>query len=667
MSGLILHQKFVRLLIAGLLGAMAFSYFFISNHYYAPKLIRIEGIQRHDSVSPHLIIEWNGGKGFQSYLKQQISIDTCADGEVGAGSCPFATSYELPFQFIKRFRLVGSSGVQISKVLLESAGQSEELFAGTPTNNEPIRTDIVQHNPLTYNLMLFTGQLIGALLVSLLVYLMWPVCTYEGRQIAVHWFLKKQGYVFCLMLLVSFGVHLLWVIGYWPAQMTNDSWATVSDVAALRLNDWHPYVYTLYVLVLFQFFPSVATVAIFQMFVTTLIFSYIFYYCLRRGVSGLWIAVFFMLFVFSIPIGLMSAIIWKDVPFSLGVLLISVISYHVHLERMRTGRRLQISGWIGLVLAVAILFACHMRHNGIIYYGIVPVLLVWGLAWRDLLRLSIFMISMFVIVCVVVPRVAEIKKTSGSPYHEVRTALSIMTHYNFYSENREDDYKRMERYLGLSWQEIKSLYPHDWFAINDRGVAQHQYKPDLGYSADSFNKEFLMRLIVTNLPIFFSARVFDFLHSISIDSSHSDVRNGYFQNPCQLTGSNLWPPGNMVFNHALSATRPMPPVSNFVEKVDKYARTYGGLFSPQVLVWNLSLPLVVFCVIVAIERIYGPIVVFLMPHLAGALGVFMLGAGESWRYFYYLYLAWIVVIPLYILQLRCLVSESKGEANVGSA
>jgi hypothetical protein len=291
-----------------------------------------------------------------------------------------------------------------------------------------------------------------------------------------------------------------------------------------------------------------------------------------------------------------------------------------------------------------------MRHNGLVFYGLLPLLFLGSVRWRDWLGLCGLLLASYLSLNLLIPRVADIQMTKGSAYHEVRTALAIMTHPNFYSEDRVQDYQRMSRYLGMEWQEVADVFASNWYYINDKGVAQHQYKPDIGYTSDGFNKAFLGRLVIQNIPIFLSSRTFGFFHSMALDSPHSDARNGFYYNPMQLTGSNLGPPGNMVFNHSLRAKRPWSWLSQQIQAVEAWGKRYNGFWSPQVLVWNLLLPLMLFLAVFLLERLWSPVVLFILPSTVVAGVMFVVGAGESWRYLYCLYLSALPLIPLYCAQ-----------------
>lgn len=97
-----------------------------------------------------------------------------------------------------------------------------------------------------------------------------------------HIFLHEKRWMFWALFLVSMGMFLLWLIGQWPGYMTPDSFSTWLQVKTLTFGNLHPIIYSLCVLALMQFFQSPAVVAVFQILITAVLGSYIFYFSLKK-------------------------------------------------------------------------------------------------------------------------------------------------------------------------------------------------------------------------------------------------------------------------------------------------------------------------------------------------------------------------------------------------
>jgi hypothetical protein len=116
----------------------------------------------------------------------------------------------------------------------------------------------------------------------------------------------------------------------------------------------------------------VAVVPLFQILATAALGSAIFTTIHRRGVPLLLLMPWYAFFVLSVPIGLYTISLWKDIPFALLVLLWAFyLAQRVYLgkepvDRARSGREL---GWYLLALAGIGLF----RYNGLVYLFFIPL------------------------------------------------------------------------------------------------------------------------------------------------------------------------------------------------------------------------------------------------------------------------------------------------------
>ncbi len=104
----------------------------------------------------------------------------------------------------------------------------------------------------------------------------------------------------------------------------------------------------------------------------------------------------------------------------------------------------------------------------------------------------------------------------------------------------------------------------------------------------------------------------------------------------------------MKYGVSIRAVAKWPALTALADKLNNWCRQYNGLRSPSVLVWNLVVFYGLFLLVIFFERGLSAISLYTLPSLAASAGVFLLGAGESWRYFYYVYLTGIFVIPLWL-------------------
>ena len=221
---------------------------------------------------------------------------------------------------------------------------------------------------------------------------------YAGRFHGIRdLFINDRRYLFWGMLIGSMGVFSFWHLSFWPAITSNDSleiWRAAL-IPGIYLGD-HPPLNVLFYLYLSQFWNNVAVVPIVQNFLTSLLIAYIYFSLYRRGLLLPLLLTLYLLTVLSIPIGLYTVILWKDVPFALLVVLLG-FKLALYCRRSRNGQRsLSKSEWAGLICLTLIL--AGLRHNGVLYVFIVPFLiLMFGIVR---IRPVVVVVSFLVIVLV---------------------------------------------------------------------------------------------------------------------------------------------------------------------------------------------------------------------------------------------------------------------------
>ena len=637
MSRCIVLWLVVFCLVAGYLAS--------TNKFYHEAELRIAG----RSAAPVAIdLIYDLGSGFLPFQKDTVNAVPEEISKI------FQARVTLPYVPVKSVRILLPAGVATDESL------SFEFFSGGgATKLSPARTpesaawgiDLQSIRVSEFSWMLLLLQLLFALIITGAAFLVSRIPALLGvdswAEALRPLFVVDGRALFWIMTVVAVLVHSIWLMAYWPATMTNDSWIVLSEIESLKISDWHPYPYTLFVMMLRQLFHSLAAVVLVQIVITATLVSAILHFVWRRGVPLLVVLVFYTVFVCSIPVGLYNTVIWKDVPFSIGVLALSYLLFRVQLSRESDGSFLRFSWFHWPLLGVLFLAICHFRHNGMIFYPLIPLLFLGRVSWPDYRKLSGTLAVVFVVFNYGLPALLGISRTSASPQQEYRTALSIMTHHNFYSKDRKNDQRILEEATKLSWEKINSLYPRNWFDAWDLSdIQKRQFLKGNGHT-EEYNQKFIARLVLTNLPIFLSSRTWEFFHSIGIDQSKYDETTDFYQNPLQLHGTNLSPPGSYRFKVAVESHARSTWLRERMEKLSQWSMVYDGLFSRQVAIWNLLVYFGLFAIILIVERGFSSIGLFTLPSMLSAGAVFASGAGESWRYFYYVYLTGIMVVPLY--------------------
>jgi hypothetical protein len=621
------------------------AYLTVTNKFYPEAELRVTGRSTAPVAVEYL---YDLGGGFLPFQKDTVNATPEEASKV------FQARVTLPYEFVKSVRVSLPESVATDESLsfeFFSAGKTVKLPAARIPESSIWTTDLQSIRVSAFSWMLLILQVLFAFVVTGAAFLVSRIPVLFGVTswaAARHPLFVADGRIlFWVMTVVAVLVHSVWLVAYWPATMTNDSWIVLSEIESLKISDWHPYPYTLFVMMLRQLFHSLSAVVFFQVVTTAALVSAILYFVWRRGVPLLVVLAFFALFVCSIPVGLYNTVIWKDVPFSIGILGLSYLLFRVQLSREKDGSFFQFSWAHWPVLGVLFLAICHFRHNGMIFYPLIPILFFGRVSWPDYRKLLGTLAVVFLVFNYGFPALLGIRRTSASPQQEYRTALAIMTHHNYYSKDRKNDQRIMEEATKLSWEKITSLYPRNWFDAWDLSdIQKRQFLEGSGHT-EEYNQKFIARLVLTNLPIFLSSRTWEFFHSIGIDQSKYDETTDFYQNPLQLHGTNLAPPGSYRFKVAVESHAPSLWLRERMEQLGQWSMVYDGLSSRQVVIWNLLIYFGIFTFILIFERGLSSIGLFTLPSMLSAGAVFASGAGESWRYFYYVYLTGIMVIPLY--------------------
>ncbi len=593
------------------------------------------------------------GEGFTSY---EITNQELKNSQMAPGDLKKLT-FNLPQQRLEQVKVIlpsTESGFNISRVDLVVAknsrtlplqiGERTQVWSGL---NSPHRS----WHPLILFIQLF---MISILWVSTLAFQDWiaPYRSRGAKAVRHFVFCEDHRKVFWGCFVFFSVCYVSWCLAFWPVAMSNDSWSTFCDALSLKLSDWHPYTYTLYTLALLQFGFGLGALGIFQAIATAAAFAFVFLFCVRNRIKLKYLMPFILFAGFSIPVGLFTHTMWKDVPFSIAILIGSLWLFWAQWQVQIQKKTIELS-WKHL-FGLFILFVglCTLRKNGLVYYGVFPLLAIGTLNLKNYLKMLGVLVLVMVSVHIIGVRLLDVTKTNGSPYHQMHTTLGMMTHYNFYSENRARDFKIMEDATGLKWEEITQLFPAHWYVLWDKTLVNHNQWTPSGGETNDYNKKFIFRLMNENLPIFIAHKTYGFFHSMGIDAPFSTEKNNFYEDPLQLQGSGVNPPGRYQWGATVHAQSYLPGLRVELEKIRDWSFQFAGLASPMVFIWNLLFVLGLFLLVIFFDKGTSPVGRLVTLHLASAASVFVAGAGESWRYFYDIYLTGIILIPLYICYLK---------------
>jgi len=158
----------------------------------------------------------------------------------------------------------------------------------------------------------------------------------------------------------GFVIYLVSLLIYWPAQMSPDSITQWGEMASGSYNDSHPIFSTLLYSLVYRLSPHPQYVVVAQALCFSLVGGFALSEALSWGARRRWVILAALLFPLYPANFLLVSTLWKDVPFGIGVLLISIVA-----ARM-VRRQMLVSRSTAVALALIGITILGVRHNGIL-------------------------------------------------------------------------------------------------------------------------------------------------------------------------------------------------------------------------------------------------------------------------------------------------------------
>ncbi len=444
-------------------------------------------------------------------------------------------------------------------------------------------------------------------------------------------FLSEHRY-FIIFFFISVTVFGIWWLAFFPGFMSPDSIDQWNQTTTLQFSNWHPYIHTLYILVLRQIWNNPAMVALFQIVTTSSLFSWIFSYCLKKGVNKWVIWLMFLFFVSSIPVAVYSITLWKDTIFSLVTVCTFFYIATLKLEEKEI-TSLQLTNI--LILSTLTIF---LRHNGLMYILVLPILvaLFFSAQKKRVLQYIIGLIVLFLSLHNVVP---TLLKVTPEPFWFSRLFLYQAT-AGFYarlpnSSLTPETKAAME--MVMPGELIKKLYN----PINTNPMIIK------GHNA-SINVDILMS--------------HEFWDQITNDFFHQNLKNNILlfisdKNKMMyavLTGE-YYAMDNTIANNnqGLHATPLLKGVHTTLSEFLEWMLTDQNK-PVRIVIWStwFSLLVLIALTIEAIRKKKAYFILFSSGLLIQVPALYIFNVANDWRYLYLIYLSIFVAIPF------CLVTDS---------
>ncbi len=186
--------------------------------------------------------------------------------------------------------------------------------------------------------------------------------------------------IFSVFFLIHLLVLLIWWLSFFPGVMSPDSITQWIESSTWTINDTHPYLHTAFIGILRFFWDSPAVVSLVQIVMTAFTTATIFSFFWTNGVPRLLVKCLFVFTLISLPIGIYSVTLWKDIPFSLALVGISFFLFRKKYEN-------SLWNWGDIVVLVVLsILVIQLRHNGVIYLLLLPLVVAgyfrkFAVAW----------------------------------------------------------------------------------------------------------------------------------------------------------------------------------------------------------------------------------------------------------------------------------------------
>lgn len=290
----------------------------------------------------------------------------------------FSVEMEMPRYAIDELEIMAvndiGSSLQLNSVAIHGKGHIVDLLQGQSATLGAIHFfDVLKSMRSYFHPIQFLQQICFAFITTWLLSSL--VRLYKNVGSVRACFFEEKRFVFW----GGFGCSLIalgiWVAAFWPGVMSVDSlkvWraAMLPDV---YLND-HPVLNVFLYKYLYQLWGDPAVVAVAQVILMALLFSWFGFWLYRQGVSKKILLPWLLFGVCAVPVGSYTIMLWKDVPFALLVVFWACTLVKLYRERKRgtlfwTGQQVVALLLLGLALGL-------IRHNGIVFFAVLPIMFV---------------------------------------------------------------------------------------------------------------------------------------------------------------------------------------------------------------------------------------------------------------------------------------------------
>lgn len=328
------------------------------------------------------------GQGFVHYSKMNID----GDWERSFGNTIFSPDQKVSITWQGK---VGSK----SEIAFQSTTFDQEVNvtwngkeSTYPLNNPDSPNVYIQDHfeiPLIYKLPFIIAFLISisyGLVLLLLMLANWHPIARKSQ-------IPKSRFSWLLFMIPMLVVWIFSLLVFWPGIISNDSIFQWQQGVSGELDDWQSAFHALLLAGLMRIWYSPAVVSILQIVLFALAVAWGLKVLADYGAPRplLWIMSF--LFACFPPNWILSITIWKDVPYAIAFLWLTILLIKIVLSE---------GDWINkpyhwMVLATAVFFVSILRKNGIVsaFISVLTLVLVYRRYWKKFFTATLIALLLF--------------------------------------------------------------------------------------------------------------------------------------------------------------------------------------------------------------------------------------------------------------------------------
>lgn len=285
-----------------------------------------------------------------------------------------------------RLSLLNHPDSGIIKILWNNQEQTVDLYAASSFSKELI----LAANPFSVFFQGFIavtgGVCIGILLFCCLAFLL-------SRSIKVTPLNSSKPWAFLgYTLTLSLG-WFVFLFSYWPGIMTSDSTDQWHQMLIGKFEDMHPAFHTLTNWLITRIWLSPAAVAIAQIIAFSLVIAWGLSLLRKYGAPG-WLPWFVIALLLISPAnGLIVVTLWKDVPYTISLLALTILLFEIVMSRGNQVEKKSVWIPLGITMALATMY----RHNGVIVGigSIFFLMIVYRKHWKKIIAVCVLYLAIW--------------------------------------------------------------------------------------------------------------------------------------------------------------------------------------------------------------------------------------------------------------------------------